>query len=61
MDRDDPSAPALTGMPDWIEGELVVRHIHSDFGGLNIDYDKYIVDGVDVDPATVEPVAQPAG
>jgi hypothetical protein len=53
-DRDDPSywPPSLEGVPEWVEGELTKVPVHSHLGGIN--YVKYVVDGVDVDPKTIQ-------
>lgn len=46
--------PTLDGVPEFVVGELTKVPVHSALGGVN--YVKYVVGDVDVDPKTVEAV-----
>ena len=56
-DATDDGAPSLAGLPEYVEGELTTKHIHSEFAGVTVDYTKYMVGDVDVDHRTVIPLA----
>lgn len=53
-DPDDPALPDMTGAPETVHGALSSTHVDvSDLRGGRIIYDRYEVDGWDVDPTTI--------
>jgi len=52
LEYPDPRLPTYEGCEEWIEGVYEVRHVHVELAG--IDYDKHTIDGVGVDPDTVQ-------
>jgi hypothetical protein len=52
----DPSLPTLEGMPEYVQGELQIRHVKSRWGAYtaySITTDDYSAP-VDVDKSTIE-------
>jgi hypothetical protein len=51
-EEQDVALPTLDGHPESVTGKLLLVHVTNDAG--HVDYTKYIVGGVDVDPATID-------
>lgn len=50
----DPRLPTYEGLSEWVEGILIREHVRSPLVP-SIDYQSVSVDGVEVDPDSVEP------
>jgi hypothetical protein len=48
----DPKLPTYEGLDPLVEGEYVTRHVSVPEAG--IDYEQHLIDGFEVDPATVQ-------
>lgn len=62
LEYPDPRLPTYEGLSEWVEGILIREHVHSPLVP-SIDYESVSVDGVEVDPDSVEPIPAtvPAG
>lgn len=54
-DREE-AGPSLEGYPDWVEGEVVTQEVDAGLGDVRWHYTRYMINGIDVDEKTIEPV-----
>ena len=42
--------------PDWVEGEVVTQEVDAGLGEARWHYTRYMINGIDMDEKTIEPV-----